>query len=202
MITLLKQITGLNVFCKDSKKAPFKWESLYLEIILSAFKVSMDVGTGGRAQRAHDPPRFCNKQRSALLFSENATFFLRKKVTLNCRAPPPKYEMLPTSLKISTYFSACLSKRKVLICEDLPFIYIKLLNISWIFFNPQPIKCVNFFWLTRIQMILNTKRKFGRFSHIFFNLKPHESIFQCHLHKKSSVNKVIFLMKQCVINAS
>ena len=42
------------------------------------------------------PPRFCNKQRSALLILEIAPFFLRKSaLEVPC---PSKFEMLPTSL--------------------------------------------------------------------------------------------------------
>ena len=40
---------------------------------------SIDVGAGGRALGPRTLPRFCNKQRSALLIFRNAPFFLRKK---------------------------------------------------------------------------------------------------------------------------
>ena len=42
-------------------------------------------------------PRFCNKQRSALIMFRNCPFSLIKKPSLKCRAPP-KFERLPTSL--------------------------------------------------------------------------------------------------------
>ena len=52
----------------------------------------------GRGHWGHVPPRFCNKQRSALFNLENAPFFLRKSAL---EAPwPPKFEMLPTSLAL------------------------------------------------------------------------------------------------------
>ena len=48
--------------------------------------ICIDVGTGGHW--GHVPPRFCNKQRSALLIFRKSPLFLKKKVPSKCRAPP------------------------------------------------------------------------------------------------------------------
>ena len=54
----------------------------------------IDVGTG--EHWGHLPlKRFCNEQRSALEFSENSSFFLRKKCPQGF--VPPKFEILATS---------------------------------------------------------------------------------------------------------
>ena len=47
--------------------------------------MDIDVGTGGHW--GHVPPRFCNKQRSALFTLKNAPFFLRKSA-LEVSCPP------------------------------------------------------------------------------------------------------------------
>ena len=62
--------------------------------------ISIDVGTArGGGHWGHVPPRFCNKQRTALFTLKNAPFFLRKKCPRSVVLP--KFEMLPTSLAIS-----------------------------------------------------------------------------------------------------
>ena len=63
-------------------------------------ETSIDVGTVG-ALRARTPPRFCNKQRNSLFDLENIPCFLMKKYPRSVVTPPPKFEVLPTSLETS-----------------------------------------------------------------------------------------------------
>ena len=50
----------------------------------------------GQTHRHRSPPRFCNKQRSALFTFRKCPLFLKGKSAFKVSCPP-KFEMLPTS---------------------------------------------------------------------------------------------------------
>ena len=56
------------------------------------------IDVGARGHWGTCPPRFCNKQRSALSIFRKCPVFRNEKVPSKRRAPPPNFEMLPTSL--------------------------------------------------------------------------------------------------------
>ena len=71
------------------------WGSSLVEIVISNYynikqnkeicKCFIDVGTGGTGSTC--PPRFCNKQRSALFIFRKCPFFLGKKCPQNVMPP-------------------------------------------------------------------------------------------------------------------
>ena len=69
-----------RVFCVVYCNVPFL-------IFLVSLQIDIDEGTEG-TWGTSPPPRFCNKQRTALFSFRNCPLFLRKNVPSKCRAPP------------------------------------------------------------------------------------------------------------------
>ena len=86
--------TSVPISSDGNRGRSSRWR---LQFFGNLYCLGIDVGTRGHWGQA--PPRFCNKQRSALFIHKNASFFLRKRCPRSDVPPSLRYFLRPCAWK-------------------------------------------------------------------------------------------------------